>query len=291
MGEAIVLEGGEKRNPPTTYVDLKKTVCTFAGLTFVLYSPACDFYKKLWGICKALRHERVTEMEDKFSSTFCKQIVWAIISDKCNYFSTRLHPDSFKNDLEEPDFPSSGLSTIIPNIRQQEYFHWGSFSEAWKPKPAYGPRDPPSTSLLTQANKNKFQTQKQAWTWHPHPMPNDTPPMFASQQLKQGQDSQRSSGAGGKSWRDQLGHLHPFIKSFMQPFHEAFEGRVMLRRMLDTCGLDNKKLPVMKEYVNPDTKRNNLCYYHVLGICPHGKKCIFVHVPGAEVGNAKCICQ
>jgi hypothetical protein len=45
MGEAIVLEGGEKRNPPTTYADLKKTVCTFAGLTFVLYGPACDFYK------------------------------------------------------------------------------------------------------------------------------------------------------------------------------------------------------------------------------------------------------
>jgi hypothetical protein len=78
MGEVIVLEGGEKRNPPTTYADLKRTVCTFAGLTFVLYGPACDFYKKLWGICKALRHERVAEMEDKFSSTFCKQIVWAI---------------------------------------------------------------------------------------------------------------------------------------------------------------------------------------------------------------------
>ena len=99
----------------------------------------------------------------------------------------------------------------------------------------------------------------QLGTWHPHPMPNGAPPVFAPQQLKQCQDSQRSSGAGVKSWRDQLGHLHPFIKSFMRPFHEAFEGRVMLRRMLDACGLDNKKLPVMKEYVNPDTKRNNLC--------------------------------
>ena len=202
-----MLEGGEKRNPPTTYADLKKTVCTFAGLTFVLYGPACDFYKKLWGICKVSRHERVAEMEDKFSSTFCKQIVWAIISDKCNYFSTRLHPDAFKDDLEEPDFPSSGLSTIIPNIRQQEYFQWGSFPEAWKTKPAYGPREPPSTSLLTQANKNKLQTQKQAWTWQPHPMPTGAPPSFALQQLKHGQDAQKSSGAGGKSWREQLGHL------------------------------------------------------------------------------------
>jgi hypothetical protein len=117
-------------------------------------------------------------------------------------------------------------------------------------------------------------------------MPTGAPPSFAPQQLKHGQDAQRSSGAGGKSWREQLGHLHPVIKLFMQPFHEAFEGRVMLRRMLDACGLDNKKLPVMKEFVNPDTKRNNLCYNHVLGICPHGKECIFVHVPGSEVGNA-----
>ena len=115
MGEAIVLEGGEKKNPPLNYSDLKRTVGTFTGLIYVLYGAACDFYKKLWGIYKALKHERVAEMEDKFTGTFCKQIVWAIISDKCDYFSTRIHPDAFKNDLDEPDFPLSGLSTIIPN--------------------------------------------------------------------------------------------------------------------------------------------------------------------------------
>ena len=188
--------------------------------------------------------------------------------------------------MEEPDFPSSGLSTIIPNIRQQEYFHWGSFPAAWKLNPAYGPRDLKSSHLVAKGNKSKAQLQKHAWAWHPNPMPSGAPPMFSHPQPKQVPDAPRNSGVGSKSWKEQLGHLHPFIKSFMQPFHDAFEGRVMLRRLLDACGLDNKKLPFMKEHVNPDTKRNNLCYNHVLGICPYGKDCIFVHVPGAEVENA-----
>ena len=198
MGEAIVLKEGEKRNPPLNHSDLKRTVGTFTGLIYVLYGPACDFYKKLWGIYKALKHERVAEMEDKFTGTFCKKIVWAIISDKCDYFSTRIHPDAFKNDLDEPDFPSSGLSTIIPNIRQQEQFNWGSFPEAWKPKPTYAPRVEPSTSLGTQANKNKLQLQKQTWVWKPQPMPGGAPPVFSQNvgtPVKSELDTLRSGGA------------------------------------------------------------------------------------------------
>ena len=93
-------------------------------------------------------------MEDKFMSTFCKLIVWAIFSNKCNYFFTRLHPDAFKNELDEPNFPSSGLATIIPNIRQQEHFNRGSFQEAWKQKHTYATKEHFSTTTMTHSRNN-----------------------------------------------------------------------------------------------------------------------------------------
>ena len=152
------------------------------------------------------------------------------------------------------------------------------------------PEPPWRTGALRRlaANKNKLQLQKQTWAWKPTPAPAGAPPVFGQNigtQVKSEPDTPRSGGAGGKAWRDQLNHLHPAIKSFMVPFHEAFEGRVMLRRMLDACGLDKKKLPVMNEFINQENKRNMLCYNHVLGICPHGKDCIFLHVPGSQVSN------
>jgi hypothetical protein len=88
----------------------------------------------------------------------------------------------------------------------------------------------------------------------------------------------------GKEWFNKLGHMHPWIRECMRPFHEKFQGRVMLGRIMSAGNVAWDKLPVLERYVNKEERKNYLCYNHVLGICGH-RSCRFQHAMGMEIPN------
>ena len=70
----------------------------------------------------------------------------------------------------------------------------------------------------------------------------------------------------------------------MRPFHEKFQGRVMLGRIMSAGNVSWEKLPVLDRYINQHKRKNYLCYNHVLGICGH-RNCRFQHATAAEIPN------
>ena len=48
-----------------------------------------------------------------------------------------------------------------------------------------------------------------------------------------------------------------------------------------------EQLPAIRRYTLRNG-RNNICFNHVLGVCPAGSKCRFDHVSRNEIDNAFC---
>ena len=63
----------------------------------------------------------------------CKQITWAIHEEKCEFFSTRLHPDDF-GPGKTPQFPVSDLDEILYHVKHLSPILRKSFPDAWKDK-------------------------------------------------------------------------------------------------------------------------------------------------------------
>ena len=84
---------------------------------------------------------------------------------------------------------------------------------------------------------------------------------------------------------DKLAHIHPTIKAALQEYHTKFAGHMMIQRMLDHANLSFRDLPFLTPLVESNTSMNWLCYNHCLGICQHGKQCIFRRCNGHVDGK------
>lgn len=91
FSEALQMEKGDVQTPPWDYEQLKKCVSLFTLLNVVLWGEKCDFAKKLEEIYQLLLPDLVSGME-YITPMFCKQVTWAIVHDKCNFFAKRLLP-------------------------------------------------------------------------------------------------------------------------------------------------------------------------------------------------------
>ena len=49
----------------------------------------------------------------------------------------------------------------------------------------------------------------------------------------------------------------------------------MIFRLLTAANLKMADLPKVSHLIDPTTGRNNLCYNHLLGVCPYGLQCNF----------------
>ncbi len=86
---------------------------------------------------------------------------------------------------------------------------------------------------------------------------------------------------------DRLAHIHPTICTALKDYHEKFAGRVMIQRMLDHANLTFRDLQFLTPLIEQSTGKNWLCYNHCLGVCQHGKQCVFKrkngHVDGSNI--------
>ena len=57
--------------------------------------------------------------------------------------------------------------------------------------------------------------------------------------------------------------------------------------ILDAGGRSLNQLPTMRRYTTRN-RGNNICFNHMLGVCPAGRGCKFDHVPRDEINDAFC---
>jgi hypothetical protein len=247
LPEALQLEKGDSRVPAATYDQLRKNVSMFALWNQVLWGARCDFAKKLEEIYQVLLLPSVSGMEHKFTPTLCKQITWAIVHDKCNFFHKRLLPDDFKGD-NPPKFPQSLLDDLIPKIMFQEPIYRSTYPLAWEEPSvaAYSGLIPPTVA-------NPFAT---------------TPPPRQPQQAS-----------------PSMAHVHPWIANRMKEYHGKFKGKVMMSKILTGANITFNQLPVIQEFLNKDTNKNELCYNHIMGTCSN-RRCWYRHASRAQVPNS-----
>jgi uncharacterized membrane protein YgcG len=247
MKEAEQLARADSREPPQDLLSLKLLIATYLALVWSLYSETCDLYDKLFSVYDILEEPEVLAMKQAFTPMLCKQITWAIYDDSRSFFATRMHPDDFKPSVDRSrrvKWPRSLLDDIMCDVRYQRPINRATFPHAWRDHlPTYaGLQQPPN---------------------HPNPF------------VQGGQGGGGNHHTSRQQPADKLSHLHPKIKAAMQDYHSKFLGRVMIYRVLGAAGIGMNDLPKINQLVDAATGRNNLCYSHILGICPHGSNCLF----------------
>jgi hypothetical protein len=249
LPEALQLKKGDSRVPAATYDQLRKNVSMFALWNQVLWGARCDFAKKLVEIYQVLLLPSVSGMEHKFTPTLCKQITWAIVHDKCNFFHKRLLPDDFKGD-NPPKFPQSLLDDLIPKIMFQEPIHRSTFPQAWSEAPN---ATVPYIGAAPPTEANPFVSPTRA------------------QNTRQPQAI--------------MAHVHPWIANRMKEYHARFNGKVVMTKILNGANTTFDRLPVIQEFINKETNKNELCYNHVMGTCSN-RRCWYRHASKAQVPNS-----
>jgi hypothetical protein len=255
FSEAIQIESGGMKLPPSTLDQLTKCVSMFTLLCLALYGDNCDFAKRLLEIWELLDDDDIAAEEHRFTPMYCKQIVWAIHVDKCAYFSHRLMPEDFAPG-KTPKFKKSLLWDVIHKLRfTNPIDRGGSFPDEWMER-IIGPKAPPQLDLSTPAGKSPF--------------------------LQDGTLQQKATPRAPKTLEEKLSHVHDFIRESLADYHRKFNGRVMLKKLLELGGKEWSDLPMMEGYVNTQTNKNTMCYNHILGFCS-GNRCRFKHVPKQQV--------
>ena len=279
---------GESRNPPDTYFGVKLNVATTAALISVCYGQKSVLYQNLINIYNILKRKQVAQASLAFTPLFCRQITWAIVDDMKSFFAKRLMPDDFKQGVI--DWPQSLLPDIFPNLNFQNPIERRTFPYAWMLN-----KDKGSDNALKQvgtndwasggANKGKqggggggtgggysggYSMQPQMWGGQQNPFLPPPPP---------GYSPYIAPPVGTK-----FEHLHPKMKTFMAEYHKLVR-KHQINTILERGGKRQEDLPVLKEYINPQTGRSGLCWNFLTGECFYGASCIFGagHVPGARL--------
>ena len=78
--------------------------------------------------------------------------------------------------------------------------------------------------------------------------------------------------------------MHPVLKKVMAGYHKSHSTVINLTKIIKAAGIDMANIPYLNRYKKNDRDKNRMCYYHLLGCCPH-KDCARVHVPKAELGD------
>jgi hypothetical protein len=71
----------------------------------------------------------------------------------------------------------------------------------------------------------------------------------------------------------------------MKDYHARFRGRVMMTKILSGANMTFDQLPVIQEFLNGNTNKNELCYNHVMGVCSN-RRCWYQHATRAQVPNS-----
>jgi hypothetical protein len=253
LAEALKLAAMDSRQPASGSLELKLNIATYLAKLWALFGETCHLYQKVAQIHQLFRQPAVMAAKHAFTPLLCRQITWAIYEDSRQFFATRLHPDDFKPGAHI-SFPISLLDDVMGDVRYQRPVLRSSFPLAWMEIP---PK--PSLSQLAPAGLSPFS----------------------------GGRADGSEASAGAQTTDKLAHIHPTIRAALKEYHTKFSGRVMMQRVLEHANLTFKDLPFLTPLVDSQSGKNWLCYNHCLGICQHGKQCIFRrrngHVDGSTL--------
>jgi hypothetical protein len=261
----------DPRQPPSTFHELQLLLATYASLLHVLFGQRCDHSQKVWNIYGILKDLDVEEKRQDFTSTLCRQIVWAILDDGRVFFNKRLHPDRFQLPVSQILFPTLVLEAIYPNVHWQEPIN-RNIPMQWMTQGAVqdwhrddAPRDlrtgfsgvPVAFSLPTHPQMQHLAGgagvgyQQSVVVPPPPPAPPGPLPKFPP--ARQGVD-------------DRLGQVHPVLKLHLEEYHHAFRGSMMFSKILQAANLQWTDLPTLPGFVD-DRGRNMICFSHICGPC------------------------
>jgi hypothetical protein len=258
LKEAERLAAADSREPATDFLSLKLNIATYASLLWALFANECSLYKRLMEVHDILDQPEVMLNKHAFSALLCKQITWAIYNDARTFFNVRLHPDDFKPTGKRIRWPTSLLADIHGDVMFQRPILRSNFPPTWLPpvvpSPYHrAPQPPGGANPFFPTGTITPRAERAGFTQHS----NNSPPRDLTQ--------------GGAS----LTHIHPTIKAALTDYHAKFGGRAMIFRLLTAANLKMADLPKVSHLIDPTTGRNNLCYNHLLGVCPYGLQCNF----------------
>ena len=102
---------------PETYDELHRCLGTFCALLHTLFGSRCMFLKQCFVLLRTMESDRVSDRRENFTPLFCRQVIWAILEDGRDYFSSQLTPDDFigvhPDDISYPDSNVIEIKTLL----------------------------------------------------------------------------------------------------------------------------------------------------------------------------------
>ena len=122
LPEALQLEKGNNHMPAGDYDQLNKNLSMFMLWNAILLGDWFGFVKRLQELYQVLLIPSMSGMDHEFTAMLCKQVTWAIVNNKCNYFYKRLLSEDFQEGTP-CQFLKSLLDDIIFKNMLQEPIH------------------------------------------------------------------------------------------------------------------------------------------------------------------------
>jgi hypothetical protein len=257
------------KEPPNNYWLLHQNVCTLASLLFVLYGAQCDLYSAVVELIAILNDRECTTAYTAFTPLYCRKISWAVYVDCRHFFSQKLRPANFRSNI--PKYARARLRDIHSDVLYQKPIYRSSFPLAWdaKPKPK-----PVGEGAVGATGGNQVGGGYQS-------------------KLKTGGIGSSGGGYGGGGRQGHgnvnpaYAHVHPKIRKMMSGLYEKFEGKVRIQEIMENAGLTWESMPKLPGCTNRLTGACEMCWNHLVGVCPYGSKCnwILTHDDGEKLPN------
>ena len=276
------------RNPPKDWYELQCNTGTFASLLWALFTDACPLYEQTYGLFSVMKDRYTHGIKDKVTGPVARGGAWAIFDATAEYFSQTMTPAQLRPGLAVRRWPMACLDIAAERIKYAMFVYRPTYPAEWKALDykdfANGVERPegyPAGSTtgggggFTGIGGGGGQQQ-------------------GSRQGGRNNGSQ-GGGNGGQGNQSRHGpynptnqpnnstdHVHPEIAKQLKSLWEKHGSTVEVASLLRAAGKEWPQAPHLTSFMKPDGT-NTLCYNYVCGICRHGNRCNFAHVPGAEV--------
>ena len=116
MGTALALGEREPRPPPTTFLETKLCLGTYAALQGAWLGKCSAFTDQVLALQKTMDLPNVFGTRDQWYNHSFRKLIWAVFDEGVTYCGWRLTPDDFFHPKENFPFPATTLALTVGEL-------------------------------------------------------------------------------------------------------------------------------------------------------------------------------
>jgi hypothetical protein len=137
LAEALLLGNKDPRPPAANYHELKLDLDTFCALLWVMLGEQCDYFDNCNALLNMLDSKSVFANVTNFTPLICRQITWAILHDRRQFFFHTITADQLNGGSVR--WPTALLMQIIgADIHACREIIMGNFPPKWSTQSTVG---------------------------------------------------------------------------------------------------------------------------------------------------------